>query len=75
MLTDPSYRPVQFLNWLVLHLELKNDSALSKKIGIPRPLISKIRNRKMPIGPSFILRVHEVADIPVKEMRKRMYAV
>lgn len=48
---------------------LKNDSALSRFLGVAPPIISKIRNDKYPVGASFILKCHEIGGMSVAEVR------
>ena len=53
-------------------MQLRNDRALAKLVDIRPTRLSKIRNRKLPVGESFLLRSHEATDIPVKALRVLM---
>jgi len=60
----------KFVNRLLKELSLKNDAALSRALEVQPPVISKIRHGKIGIGPSILLRVHELTDLHVREIRK-----
>lgn len=62
----------QLLDALIQRLELKNDAALSRLLEVEAPTISKIRNGKLHIGASMLLRMHEVSHLSVKELRTMM---
>jgi plasmid maintenance system antidote protein VapI len=49
---------------------LKNDAALSRALKVEPPVISKMRNCRLTIGCSMILRMHETFGTPVKSMRE-----
>jgi hypothetical protein len=51
---------------------LKNDAALARALEVAPPLISKIRHRRLPVGASLLIRMHEVTDLPVHELRELM---
>ncbi len=61
---------ILFLDHLVELMALKNDAALSRKLDVAPPVISKIRHGRLPIGSSFLVRCHEICGITFKEMRK-----
>ncbi len=48
---------------------LKNDARLARALRVSPPVISKIRSGKLGVSDSFILRVHETFDLPVREIR------
>ena len=56
------------LNIVIEHLDLKNDAALARLVEVAPPVISKIRNGRLPIGPSMIIRIHEVTDISLAKL-------
>lgn len=58
------------LDYLIADNHLKNDAALSKFLGLNPPLISKIRHSKLPIGPSFIIRILEVTDMGLDQVQE-----
>lgn len=66
------YDQHKLLDGLIRKLGLKNDAALARMLHIAPPIVSKLRHRK--IGPSaeFILRVHEVTGMSIRDIRKLM---
>jgi len=48
---------------------VKNDAQFSRDLGVAPPAISAMRKGKLPVGPSIILRIHEVYGMPVKKIR------
>lgn len=64
--------PNHLLDALLQKLNLKNDAALSRMLGVSHPAISKIRHRKLPVGASLLIRMHEVSDLSIKELRDLM---
>lgn len=53
-------------------LHLKNDAALSRALEVAPPVISKIRHRTLPIGATILLRMHEVSNFSIRELRALM---
>ncbi|HEY8099219.1 MAG TPA: hypothetical protein VIF82_00550 [Burkholderiaceae bacterium] len=72
LLKNADYDPNKLLDTLVDLLKLKNDAALSRTLEVAPPVISKIRHRKLPIGASMLIRMHEVSDLSIKELRDLM---
>ena len=69
---DFDYDPNTLLDCLLNKLHLKNDAALSRALKIGPPVISKIRNRHLPVGASMLSRRQEVSDMNIKELRALM---
>lgn len=69
---DPSYNPDNLLNTLIQKLAIKNDAALSRALEVAPPVISKIRHRRLPVGASLLIRMHEVANLSIAELRALM---
>jgi hypothetical protein len=69
---NSSYNPDHLLDNLIKKLSLKNDAALSRALEVAPPLISKIRHRRVPVGASLLIRMHEVSDMSVRELRDLM---
>ncbi|NEX63535.1 hypothetical protein [Noviherbaspirillum galbum] len=67
-----NYDPNRLLDSLIEDLNLKNDAALSRVLEVAPPLISKIRHRRLPVGSAMLLRMHEVTNLSIKELRERM---
>lgn len=64
------YNPDKLLDSLLSKLQLKNDAALARALEVAPPIISKIRHRRLPVGASILIRMHEVSDMPVAELRE-----
>lgn len=66
------YNPDNVLDAIIAKLQLKNDAALSRALEVAPPVISKIRHRTLPIGATILLRMHEVSDFSIRELRALM---
>jgi hypothetical protein len=66
------YDPDHLLASLIDKLHLKNDAALSRALEVAPPIISKIRHRRLPVGASLLIRMHEVSDLSIKDLRLLM---
>lgn len=53
-----------------LNRDFGNDADVSRAIKVSQIVISKIRNQRMPLGETVILRIHEAFGIPVSEIRQ-----
>jgi len=58
-----------FLDKLLDVLRLKNDAALSRKMGVQPPVISKLRSGLIPFGASYIIIVHELTGWSIKQIK------
>ena len=67
-----AYDPNRLLDALIEKLSLKNDAALSRILEVAPPVISKIRHRRLPVGASLLIRMHEVSDLSIQELRTLM---
>lgn len=67
-----NYDPNNLLDTLIKQLHLKNDAALSRALEVAPPVISKIRHRRLPVGASLLIRMHEISDLSIKELRSLM---
>ena len=67
-----TYDPGHLLNMLLRKLDLKNDAALGIELEIRPPLLSKIRNRRVPISAAVLIRMHEVSGLTIGELRALM---
>lgn len=66
------YDPDNLLASLIGKLNLKNDAALSRALEVAPPVISKIRHRRLPVGASLLIRMHEVTNLSIHELRLLM---
>lgn len=64
-----NYDPDNLLACLIGRLKLKNDAALSRALEVSPPVISKIRHRRLPVTGSLLIRMHEVTDLSIGELR------
>ena len=69
---DAAYDPNRLLDSLISKLQLRNDAALSRALEVEPPVISKIRHRRLPVGASMLIRMHEVTDMSIRELRVLM---
>lgn len=67
-----TYDPDRLLDTLIEKLSLKNDAALSRALEVAPPVLSKIRHRRLPVGASILIRMHEVSDLSIRELRELM---
>lgn len=66
------YDPNRLLDALIQLLRLKNDAALSRALEVAPPVISKIRHRRLPVGASMLIRMHEVSGLTIRDLRYLM---
>ena len=67
-----AYDPNNLLDSLIEKLHLKNDAALSRALEVAPPVISKIRHRRLHVGASLLIRMHEVSNLSIRELRVLM---
>lgn len=66
------YNPNRLLDTLTANLRLKNDAALARLLEVAPPVISKIRHLRLPVGASLLIRMHEVSDLSIRDLRYLM---
>lgn len=69
---NPTYDPNRLLDALLERLRLKNDAALSRLLEVAPPVISKIRHRRLPVGASLLIRMHEISGLTIQQLRNLM---
>ncbi|WP_211441418.1 hypothetical protein [Collimonas humicola] len=67
-----TYDPNHLLDSLIEKLHLKNDAALARELEVAPPVVSKIRHHRLPVGASLLVRMEEISDLPIKELRALM---
>lgn len=72
LLAQEGYDPNRLLDAIIERMKLKNDAALSRMLEVAPPVISKIRHRRLPIGASMLIRMHETTDLTIRELRDLM---
>ena len=61
-----------FLDYLIANLHLKNDAALARALEVAPPVVSKVRHNRLPVGASFIIRAHELTDMPIRAIKSML---
>lgn len=64
------YTPANFINLLLQSMRLRNDAALSRRLQVAPPVISKIRNHQLPIGATLLINAHEESGLSIKELKQ-----
>lgn len=72
LLNNMTYDPNKLLDALIEKLQLKNDAALSRLLEVAPPVVSKIRHRKLPVGAALLVRMHELSDVSLRDLRHLM---
>lgn len=67
-----AYDPCRLLDAIMEKLKLKNDAALSRALEVAPPVISKIRHGRLAVGASMLIRMHEVTDWSIAQLRETM---
>ena len=67
-----TYDPNNLLSSLINTLNLKNDAALSRTLEVAPPVISKIRHGRLPVGASLLIRMQEVSNMSIQQLRTLM---
>lgn len=69
------YDPNGLLDEVSDMLNVKNDAALSRALGVTPAIISKARHHVQRIGPSLLVKCHEAAGISFPAIRAYVPAV
>ena len=72
LMDQQSYDPNRMLDAVLKTMGLKNDAALSRAAEVAPPVISKIRHRRLPVGASMLIRLHEISGMSITELRQLM---
>ena len=72
LLNKDTYNPDNLLDTIITRMELKNDAALSRMLEVAPPVISKIRHRRLPVGASLLIRMHDTTGMSINELRDLM---
>lgn len=60
------------LDLLIQKLRLKNDCQLSRELLVSHSVISRLRVGNLPMSALVLLRMHEVSDISIRDLRMLM---
>lgn len=66
------YDPNRLLDCLRQEMRLATDEDLSRVLDVEPLLISKIRHGLLPVGPSLLIRMSEISNKSVRELRYLM---
>lgn len=69
---NPIYNPAHLLDALQNQLNLQSDAALSRVLRISRDLILQMRDRRRPVAGALLIRMHEVSQLSVADLRELM---
>lgn len=69
-MNNPHYNPDALLDFAIDKLELKNDTALARLLGMNPATISKIRHRVFPIGDAILVDLAEALDMPTRGLKR-----
>ena len=72
LLSDPNYNPNRLLDATLSKLQLKNDAALSRSLGIAPSVLSKVRHRRSPVAAGLMIQIHEATRLSIEEIRNLM---
>jgi D-serine deaminase-like pyridoxal phosphate-dependent protein len=72
LLNHPTYDPNRFFDNVIEHMHLASDAALAQALEVAPPVISKMRHRRIPIGASMLIRIHEESGLNIKDLRELM---
>ncbi|UUZ51959.1 hypothetical protein LP420_03670 [Massilia sp. B-10] len=67
-LEPSSFVPNKLLDTLIEKMNLKNDAELCRVLEVQPPIISKIRHRKLAVGATILLRMHEKSDMSIRDL-------
>ena len=57
------------LNVAITYMDLRNDAALARALRVAPPVISKIRNNRLPVGSTFLIELHEASGIAITSLK------
>lgn len=68
-----TYNPGLLLDAVRARLSLDSDLALAEALDVPPSVISQIRYRNYPVGPSLLIAMHDLTSMSVAELREIMH--
>lgn len=74
LMSNPAYNPNHLMDTMLTAMKLKNDAALSRRLGVAPPVISKIRHRRTPVSADMLILLHEESEMPIRELKSLMVA-
>ena len=64
------YDPNRLLDTLTQRLGVNSDKALSQKLKMNKTLVARIRQKRLPLGASLLMGIHEATGISIPELKK-----
>lgn len=71
-ITAAAYQPGVLLDVLKDHFGLKTDTGLSRKLCVSLAVVSRIRHRQTPITGTLLMRMHELTNTSIADLRRLM---
>jgi plasmid maintenance system antidote protein VapI len=72
LIGQKSYNPGHLLDTLIEQMGIGNDAELSRALEVSRGSISRIRNQHQAISGVMLLRMHEISQISIRDLRYLM---
>lgn len=72
LLKNPDYDPNKLLNEVMKRIGAKSDAHLARMTKISAPVISHVRRKRLAIGDSILLKLHDATELPARELRALM---
>lgn len=69
----PAQDQVRFVNFLLKRLGLKNDAALSRRLRLAPPLISKWRHNRLNVSGDVLVQIFLVTGIAIDDLLSVLY--
>lgn len=69
LLSHSGYSPNVVIDALISRMGLKNDAALARALEVSPIIISKIRNRRLMLGATMLICMHEESGISIRELK------
>lgn len=66
----PEYKPSALLDEVARRMKAYSDSRLSRALGLTPPQICKLRKKLLPLNGDMLVRIFDLAGIPVDEQRE-----
>lgn len=61
---------MNLLDYIQQTYGIKTDRELAAKIGLSTPVVSRIRNGKCGVSGDVMIKIHEVFDMPIKQIKE-----
>ena len=72
MAIKKKYDPNRLFDSIKKLLRVKADKRLAAVLEVSPSIISKIRNGKLPLGPTIMVKIHEACNISIRDLRLMM---